>query len=356
MATPSNPGDSTNSENLEWDGWRERHGLPFDSDELLEKMAELNERESLLTLLLVGSYAEKLQSSSSDVDLVFVKADGALEPATGSVLTFHIRGTRVEVWVLAKDDLVARLSLAARPSYRGTSLRDLELTHKLVKAVSLVGAQRHAELVKGLLPIFDVRMVDYFAQSGEGIFRDIVGAIEAHDSLTAAVQAREVVGFAAEAYLASLGDTYPKRKWRARRISRNSAAAPQLKERFLLVEFGGPSDRGNGALLTWLHTCLSLVRDFQMECYFQGKLSRYERIEEPARQLLYIYRVREQFCARTVSGVFALDARAACALYISTQIAPRCQKEAFSNQFPDDVDSVQGFESLYRGFKARQFL
>src|SRR5688572_28134026 len=181
MATPSKPGDSTNSEHPEWDGWRERHGLPFDSDELLEKMAELKERKNLLTLLLVGSYAEKLQSSSSDVDLVFVKADGALEPATGSVLTFHIRGTRVEVWVLAREDLVARLSLAARPSYRGTPLRELELTHKLVKAVSLVGAQVHAELVKGLLPIFDERMVDYFAQSGEGIFRDIVGAIEAHD-------------------------------------------------------------------------------------------------------------------------------------------------------------------------------
>lgn len=287
--------------------------LPFDMQVVLDGLGISPEQErEFLFVLLVGSFAEGLDSPTSDVDLVFVGPNAATFAPSGEFKRVVIHGRRVEAWNLSLATFELHAAVADEHVFRGLPMRQLELTHKLVTAVCLAGKATYENAIAPRRAAFPARMCDYFSQSAEGVFKDVVGALQVHDHVTAAGQARELVGFAVDAWLASKGDTYPKRKWRARRLLRRRERIPALAAEYVAIEFGGLGSLDESAVKKWIDKCLALVRGFQLDQYF-GTASAVMPADAP-REMFYLYRADDRFIVRSSSTVLQVGAPAALAL------------------------------------------
>ena len=287
--------------------------LPFALPTVFDKFKmSAEEVGGLSFVLLVGSYAEGLDSPTSDVDLVFVGAKPTSLAQPGEFAKCIIDGKRVEAWNLDLTEFKQRVAVADEATYRGRPVRELEFTHKLINAVCLAGEEAYEEVVAARRSPFSARMSDHFSQSAEGVFKDVLGALQSQDFFTAAGQAREIVGFAVDAYLASQGDTYPKRKWRPRRLLRLRAQIPRLAAEYIAIEFGGPIAFEEADVRAWIERCLALVRGFQLKQYFG-----HDGAQSEAKGwggMFYAYRLGDCFVARTATSVLQLSVPTALAV------------------------------------------
>jgi hypothetical protein len=98
-------------------------------------------------------------------------------------------------------------------------------------------------------------------------YTKLIGVVKEKYFLTAATMTRSLVEFALDAYLASLGDTYPRSKWRMRKLERNINRSRALFDDFCEIEFNAPYNDAS-AIFAWMGDALRLTQRLQAGIYF----------------------------------------------------------------------------------------
>ncbi|WP_175883872.1 nucleotidyltransferase domain-containing protein [Burkholderia sp. BCC0044] len=273
-------------------------------------------------LLLVGSYAEGLSTRTSDLDFIVLTNESVTSWGEDEEFRVcQIDGRRIEVLVLNYAGISKIFGICDAENYNLYSLRKLEFIHRLLNGIPLHGREYHDSLIAGRKKSFQRRMADFYIKAGENIFEDIVGCKASGDLLTLTMQTRELARFSFDALLATEGDTYPKVKWRARRIARVFEARPDVVESYLDVEFRVPFD-SESTIETWCRHVMALVAQNQLELYFgvKSRLSFEELQRRPEWFDGYIFRHLGRFYIRTEQSLREVnDIAVACMLLLAAK-------------------------------------
>lgn len=180
---------------------------------------------------LGGSLVQGFGNTASDIDIIVlvpgapVSGETAGYVAQRSIIYVDRYGDRrvdIEVLPLAEVESVAHLlrtqeeDLQAALDFPTDSLPTLD---SMRIGIPLHGHEAFAALRDGFpwreLAAFLSGEADRMYQS---FYEDAVGAIDAEDYGTALLTSREALGFALDAYIAALGHTNPRPKWRVRKL------------------------------------------------------------------------------------------------------------------------------------------
>ena len=228
-----------------------------------------------ICLLLIGSWSLNLGTPTSDVDLLLISEQRVL--GSPEWLDFQARITRELSWVqvsnITKEDFRNLLSKARLPDYSSLSSRTLELIYKYANGCALYGTAIFQALVAEFSSQeFSFKIANYYMEKTLNVYQDVLGSRLATDYQSAALSVRELVGLGFDAYLALIGDAYPKAKWRLKRANRVGLNEKLLKavERCLV---GGPSNDPDEAWL-WIERGLIVFRQLQFLVYYPSAESR----------------------------------------------------------------------------------
>lgn len=184
-------------------------------------------------VFVVGSFAEGLQSSTSDIDFYVTTNEsytGAFFKTNGAQ---NLDGRQVEVTVISQDKLNTIETRYLSKSYASFDPRELEYIHKICNAFIVHGAEAGALLKqKFAKATFCSNMVKYYLDYLADIYQDYIGAIDEGDIISAIGFANFMTEMAADAWLAKCGDSYPKSKWRGKRINNLSSLHEEIVEHY----------------------------------------------------------------------------------------------------------------------------
>jgi predicted nucleotidyltransferase len=169
-------------------------------------------------ILLVGSLAEGLATTTSDIDIFVISREG-FEGVLHSTQSSATAGNRkIEITIISTAEVSRMVLSSKRESYNGLSLRELEMMHKLFKGRVIHGQAAHAELIpNNLIEQFRVKVVQFYTDLAYDCYDDMLGSYRESDFTSAAMFARSLLDASVDRWLALAGDTYPKPKWRFKR-------------------------------------------------------------------------------------------------------------------------------------------
>ncbi|WP_177334271.1 nucleotidyltransferase domain-containing protein [Pseudomonas sp. NBRC 111124] len=187
-------------------------------------------------VLLVGSYAEGLANSTSDIDLYAYCETGYQGVLHNAGMMRQRPGQNVEVSVIDRGFFERYLKKANSENYDGFPARDIEIIHKLLKGKVLFGQSAHLTLTSQVqIASFDEKVITYAQDFSISHYDDMIGAHVERDYASAALFSRFLVDSAVDTALAAVGDTYQKYKWRLKRAARALPAA--VHDEYLQVTF-----------------------------------------------------------------------------------------------------------------------
>nr|WP_316642651.1 nucleotidyltransferase domain-containing protein [uncultured Roseateles sp.] len=263
-------------------------------DERIERIKEhLSPRfnqDDILFAAVIGSYAEQLQTPSSDVDIIAVfEHEGA-----DFFETTVFQEKEIDVWFCSIESYINLLALADRDSYFNLAPRQLELIHKATHGYAIFGHEEYAKhTAKWNQEGFQKKLIDYYIQLARSAFDSLHGVILKGDWLASVDFGRQLIRLLIDAMLAHSGDTYPKRKWRFARCSRVDSHYSKLTSEYFILELNGPTPESWGE---WVNRCLTLTVNIQLEIY--GNLLPTEQILEPADKPGHLTRTNALLLAR----------------------------------------------------------
>ncbi|WP_334002291.1 nucleotidyltransferase domain-containing protein [Burkholderia cepacia] len=209
--------------------------------------------EQILTVFLVGSYAEGLATSGSDVDLVIVVRDevGAVNP---DYIVEVLGGKRHEALLIRESEFVALTR--PEPSVSAGRRMSLHRTRKLICGVPIFGEVAAARLLKEN-PVEQLACTasDYFLGEAARWFDAFVRFYADSRADEALYCIRMSLSESAEAVLVRCNDLYFKEQWRVARVRR---AFPRYRGLAPLTDFVSEGIAG--------HMSLGDVLDYSARC------------------------------------------------------------------------------------------
>ncbi|KGE06569.1 hypothetical protein LA03_31065 [Burkholderia gladioli] len=245
---------------------------PVEADALLAAL-DPSFRAHTQALLLIGSHNEGFSNAYSDIDVLLLTDAVGQEAIRGTAgKPVFVDDKRVDIIIMSVDEVRAFLHVAM-DDIDNAILKDLELVHKIAHARVLHDQGTYAALLGDFdYARFSERVASKYLAFANDQYTFLAGQLAEGDRLMAADAARTLVQLHVEAYLARLGDTYPKTKWRMRKMQRQIHAGQPIFHAVCEAEFCAPY-RDPQALVRWTNHSLSTVRKLQAGIFFgQGLL------------------------------------------------------------------------------------
>ncbi len=305
-----------------------RNQLPATSD--LLSVFDQTLVKSAMCVGVIGSRAEQLDSSTSDIDLVaFIPEEKINDIKSNTYITASHGGKRVDLLVLTIPGFNSIISTPSQTSPEDTPLQRLELIHKVVHAVPLFGEDFYSELISTFhYGHFARTLIRWYSLASLDGYDDLVGIVEDGHMVAGAASVRHIIRLGMDALLAARGDTYPKPKWRVRRAERALGVNSPIYLKYLDIEFHAP-DKEMDKLESWILDVLAFNRRLQLECFFPNEIAQAtEDCEHEASDpLVYIhpwanvFENLDQFYVKCKSQTFSIDVTSA--LILLTLFSPR---------------------------------
>jgi hypothetical protein len=211
---------------------------------------------------VIGSYAEGLQTSTSDLDLV---ALGNYEKS--SYTSISLDGVRADVWLCSDADIHRLIAVADQEDYANIAPRDLEVIHKALRPRTIRSTGQFEYLSSAFSKDrFQRALADNYMRHAAAIFPDLIGVILDDDAWSIVDFGRSFLRAHIDALLCHCGDTYVKEKWRARRSQRLTGRAGELAHGYAALEVHGPANYGEWR--TWLTRLFGISSSIQQFIYF----------------------------------------------------------------------------------------
>jgi hypothetical protein len=175
-----------------------------------------------------GSLLEGFGTEWSDLDAYLLTEREITSGQSTPMLTFNCGRAIIDLesWSPARIDLlIERLEGLPHDEVRdprhvlGISVSEVEMLHRLYNGVPLGDEERHASLRARIHPLALSRLIfDRAAARISSAQIDLLGLLGAGDFHSSLVLSQTLLGFVADALLASLGNTNPSDKWRLRKL------------------------------------------------------------------------------------------------------------------------------------------
>ncbi|MEQ1684260.1 MAG: nucleotidyltransferase domain-containing protein [Burkholderiaceae bacterium] len=169
-------------------------------------------------VLIGGSFAEGLASSTSDIDLVLVHSEARPRDA----LVLRVEGKRVEVTVFSLEDYRRTTTLDRQRDTGATAYWHLDARRRLLFSRPVYGHSQHAtQLDKARLSEFGEDLLEYQQVLAFKSFSDLKSGLSdsmIEDDLR--VRCRTHLERSVDLLLTSLRDYYFREKWRVARTRR----------------------------------------------------------------------------------------------------------------------------------------
>lgn len=189
-------------------------------------------------VILVGSFAEGLATSTSDID-IYVCCEQEFVGELYSRENVSEVGRNIQISILSNDYIGRVVSRAAQDTYSGFPIREVEIIHKIINGKVLSGGKSFDEIISpGLRLTLPGKISEYFNGFLKNHYDDLLGASQEDDRASASFFLRSLVDNAVDAWLAINNDTYPKRKWRIKRAKKKLPVNLYLE--YMSVIFGNP--------------------------------------------------------------------------------------------------------------------
>lgn len=178
------------------------------NDDILEALPN-NLKQSASAILLVGSFSDRLESITSDIDL-FVILKSGLSVYSEKNLPFSINGLKLEISFFTTSQVNACLG-NSRNDFKSTSLRALEIIYKLFSSTPLQQSSEYLEISRGFdCEDFKIRIIQFYLRQSNGYYDDSVGHYLGGNWLSTAIAMQSYLNTFVDAWLAHVGDMYPK--------------------------------------------------------------------------------------------------------------------------------------------------
>ncbi|WP_369052773.1 hypothetical protein [Burkholderia gladioli] len=240
---------------------------PLETDALLAALDPAF-RAHAQALLLIGSHNEGFSNAYSDIDVLLLtdaKGQQAIQRLEGKPL--FVDDKRVDIIVMSVGEVRAFIRVVME-DIDNAILKDLEWVHKIAHSRVLHDQGAYAALLGDFdYGLFGERVAAKYLAFANDQYTFLAGQLADGDPLTAADAARTLVQTHVEAYLARLGDTYPKSKWRMRKMQRQIQAGQSIFHAICEAEFRAPYQDPQ-ALARWTDRSLSTVRKLQAGIFF----------------------------------------------------------------------------------------
>lgn len=216
-------------------------------------------------ILLVGSYAERLQTETSDIDLfVILNVEQKSSVPLQGGLAIDTR--RVEISYFDQSEVKKYLEIAAA-EFNRASLRNLEIIYKLFSSVPLLSSAAYDTLVGGFnRTSFNSKLVSYYLGMTNGYYDDFIGHFLKRNTFAAIVAMQSYVNTYVDAWLVSVGDVYPKPQHRVAKAMR-SMDLPLLAryQALMLPSVAVADDTSDAYYQAALSFCLQLNADLFLD-------------------------------------------------------------------------------------------
>lgn len=239
--------------------------LPMEA--LAQGFADAGPLAHVSCVLLIGSWAEGLGTCMSDVDVVLVYPDDiAAGLGEGSFRRGAVGGTVVDLLLVSESYLARCVAATCETNLGNRSVREIEICYKLVRAEALFGAERYGRLISGFdRERFARQLVQRYDKLSRDGYDDFAGSFLSDQKHQAIEFAKDVLRLCVDQTLVTLGDLYPKPKWRIRRLERAAVDRPsiaRLYEAYVRLEHGlvKPGGEGAGSVDDVAEDCLALAR------------------------------------------------------------------------------------------------
>lgn len=266
-------------------------------------------------VMLVGSFSEELATETSDIDLyVFTSIDFQGEYFLSQECRVF-NGRPVEISIINTVELAKCLKMYRLSSYSSFDPRQLERLHKVIKSKTLYQACP-SESSEFDICLFNSKMVAYYDAYLTDIWLDLIGSYKEGDIHSAIGFADFMVETAIDAWLAHCGDTYPKSKWRAKRVLRLAKDKPDIVNHYMDHRFNSAYNKVL-EYSRYLDTCLSLIfrlkEDILTDQSTESSPSKLG-VLKPA-QLLFVYSNKFGFFLHSLDKVMKIDRATAEIIY-----------------------------------------
>lgn len=204
------------------------------ADELRAAIIDRLTIQSPISIVLVGSVAEGLSNSLSDVDIYAILSDSRHDSCR--VEFFEVGDTTVDVEYLSVVEIqstisrimaVAKTALTAPREAAQISEQDVLIVHRLINGHYLAGGEELRKILGEQVQDALARVL--VAKSTvlcTAAHLDMAGLLAEHRMLESLLAARRLVDWAYLAYIAGRGRTNPSVKWRYRQLTMISNRHP----------------------------------------------------------------------------------------------------------------------------------
>jgi hypothetical protein len=210
---------------------------------------------------LINSFAEGFANSSSDVDVFLLMEDGFDERGGAEHWEqYNFDGTTVDVLFLNETLILDRF---VRATELPLDLGMINFIHKMRTARPIFNAAEFIGINSGFdWAAFDDRLSLFYLSLAGPCMSDVFGNISECDWNSAIVNARRLVRNGVDSYLAKIGQSQSREKWRVKKARRGFSDDAELFSMYTTVECGFGVEEGENSL-PWI---LDSLRYFRYIC------------------------------------------------------------------------------------------
>jgi predicted nucleotidyltransferase len=261
-------------------------------------------RQQVLFACLIGSYAEGLATITSDMDVMLVHQDSV---SRDEFLTAHYPaeydGVRIDIIIFSKSEIL-KLLKSGQGDLTKLSARQMEFVHKVLKGRAILNIDYYHKFIANFdYNTFKHNVFLRHLWVANDQYTDLIGLMHGYHLREAAETARSLTRSYIDAFLALCGETYPRSKWRLRKLERSLSPQSIIFCKILDIEFGGTSQIDEESLWTLIYKCLAAVRMLQICCYFGGELLEFlttsRDFGDESRRLNQVEKLGEKFVVRS---------------------------------------------------------
>jgi hypothetical protein len=241
--------------------------FPFSDNEIVAALPPQILKEHSC-IAIINSFAEGFANSTSDFD-VMVVTDTVSSPTGRREMWIQcsLSGRRLDVYNISSSLITERMHEA---EVNSLDIDLINFAHKI----------RRAKIISGeITPVaiyakfdwrkFDQKICDFhMARTGQYI-EDICGNVSECDWLGAVINSRRLVANGLDAYVALLGESQPREKWKSKKLRRALGDKSPIIAKYADIEFGANLFINENPT-SWIDMALSFFRAIQSSIYFEN--------------------------------------------------------------------------------------
>jgi hypothetical protein len=237
-------------------------------DQIMSLIAE-DARPWIRSVLFANAIAEGFANSTSDIDVLLIMDDGYNANETCSLALFGSK--RVDFQAIRSSYLITGVKrLMSEPLSR----ESIMALHRIYSALPIYGTAYWADLIGPLdIMAFRDKVTWFYFDDNNSLIEDLEGNYLENDSESAVANSALLLACGLDAFLASVGKTNPRAKWRIKQLRSLGPDRQWMLECFVDLSQGAPLLQARTSLDAYLSRVTRFAHWLQLAVVVQKLIS-----------------------------------------------------------------------------------